>query len=165
MLPQRLFAIFLLIAALISLSTSLSAEYLFEKKPCVLCLYQRFPYLITGFFAITILCLKSSSKLIPLIFMFCALTYLVGSGIAIYHVGVEKLWWISECSGNLNQNTSLEQLRASLLKKAEISCDDVNWTLFGISMATYNVFASSVLGFTSIIVSTQISKKLRRKAR
>ena len=161
---QRLFAVFILIVALTSLSASLIAEYLFDKEPCVLCLYQRAPFLITGIFAISALCLKSSSKLIPMIFMFCALAYLIGSGIAIYHVGVEKLWWNSECSGSLSQNTTLQQLRASLLQKAEKPCDDVNWTLFGISMATYNIFFSSALGFTSIVMSTQISKKLRGKA-
>ena len=161
MLSQRLFAVFILIVALISLSASLTAEYIFDKEPCVLCLYQRAPFLVTGLFAITTLCLKSSSKLIPMIFMFCALTYFVGSGIATYHVGVEKLWWSSECSGYLGQNITLEQLRASLLQKADKPCNDVNWTLFGISMATYNVFFSSVLGFTSIIASMQILKNLK----
>ena len=163
MLSQRSFAVFILIVALISLFASLAAEYVFDKEPCILCLYQRAPFLITGLFAITTLCLKSSSKLIPMIFMFCALTYLVGACIAIYHVGVEKLWWSSECSGSLSQNITLEQLRASLFQKADKPCDDVNWTLFGISMATYNVFFSSVLGFTSIIVCMQILKKLKGK--
>lgn len=164
MLSQRLFPVFILIVALISLSASLAAEYFFDKEPCDLCLFQRVPFLITGLFAITTLCLKSSSKQIPTIFMLCALTYLVGSGIAIYHVGVEKLWWSSECSGNLSQNTTLEQLRASLLQKADKPCDDVNWTLFGISMATYNVFLSGALGFTSIVASMQILKKLKGKS-
>ena len=164
MLSQRLFAIFILIVALITLSASLTAEYLFDKEPCILCLYQRVPFLITGLFAIITLCLKSSSRLIPMIFMLCALTYLVGSAIAIYHVGVEKLWLISECSGNLSENTTLEQLRASLLQKADKLCNDVDWTLFGISMATYNVFLSSVLGFTSIVASMKILKKFRGKA-
>jgi len=163
MLLQRLFAVFILIVALASLSASLTAEHLFDKEPCVLCLYQRAPFLITGLFAITTLLLKSSSKLIPMIFLFCALTYLVGSGIAIYHVGVEKLWWSSECSGTLSQNVTLEQLRASLLQKVDQPCDDVKWKLFGVSMATYNVFFSSVLGFTSIIVCMQILKKLKGK--
>jgi disulfide bond formation protein DsbB len=158
---QRLFAVFILVVAITSLSASLMAEYLFDKEPCVLCLYQRAPFLITGFFATVTLCFKTSSRLIPIIFMLCAIIYLVGTGIATYHVGVEQLWWSSECSGNLTQSTTLEQLRASLKQKAEKPCDDVNWTLFGISMATYNVFFSSVLGLTSIVVSMQISKKLK----
>ena len=165
MLLQRLFAVFILIVALTSLSVSLIAEHHFDKEPCILCLYQRVPFLITGLFAITALCLKSSSKLIPMTFMLCALIYLVGTGIAIYHVGVEQHWWSSECSANLNQNATLEQLRASLMQKAEKSCDDVDWDLFGISMATYNVFLSSVLSLTSIIASMMLSKTLRGKTR
>lgn len=158
---QRSFAVFILFVALITLSISLTAEYFFEKKPCVLCLYQRAPFLITGLFAITALCIKSSSKLIPMIFMLCALTYLIGSGIAIYHVGVEQHWWSSGCSGNLSQNISLEQLRASLLQKAKIPCDNVNWSLFGISMATYNIFLSSILSCTSIMVCIHISNRFK----
>ena len=162
---QRLFAVFILIVALTSLSVSLIAEQLFDKEPCILCLYQRAPFLITGIFSIIALCLKPSSKLIPMIFMLCALFYLGGTGIAIYHVGIEQHWWSSGCSGNLIQNTTLEQLRSSLLQKVEKNCDDADWVLFGISIASYNVFLSSALGLMSIVVSMQLSKSLKGKAR
>jgi disulfide bond formation protein DsbB len=162
---QRLFAVFILIVALTSLSVSLIAEHLFDKEPCILCLYQRGPFLITGLLAITALCLKLSSKLIPTTFMLCALIYLLGTGIAIYHVGVEQHWWSSGCSGNLKQNATLEQLRASLMQKEVKSCDDADWVLFGISMATYNIFFSSALGLASTVVSMQLWKTLKGKAR
>ena len=162
---QRLFAVFILIVALTSLSVSLIAEHLFDKEPCILCLYQRAPFLITGLLAITVLCLKSSSNLIPITFMLCALIYLLGTGIATYHVGIEQHWWSSGCSGNLNQNVSLEQLRASLMQKVIKSCDDAEWVLFGMSMATYNVFFSSALGLASIVASMQLWKTLKGKSR
>jgi disulfide bond formation protein DsbB len=162
---QRLFAVFILIVALTSLSVSLIAEHSFDKEPCILCLYQRAPFLITGLLAITSLCLKSSSNLIPMTFMLCALIYLLGTGIATYHVGIEQHWWSSGCSGNLNQNVTLEQLRASLMQKAIKSCDDADWVLFGISMATYNVFFSSALGLASIVASMQLWKTLKGKSR
>jgi disulfide bond formation protein DsbB len=162
---QRLFAVFILIVALTSLSVSLIAEHFFDKEPCILCLYQRAPFLITGLLAITALCLKSSSNLIPMTFMLCALIHLLGTGIATYHVGIEQHWWSSGCSGNLNQNVTLEQLRASLMQKAIKSCDDADWVLFGISMATYNVFFSSALGLASIVASMQLWKTLKGKSR
>ena len=93
--------------------------------------------------------------------MFCAFIYFVGSGMAIYHVGIERLWWSSECSGSLSQNTSLEELRASLLQKAEKPCDEVNWSLFGISMATYNVFFSGALGLMSVVASKKMLVELK----
>ena len=153
---QRLFAIFILAVALAVLVTVFLAEHFFGKEPCSLCLYQRVPFLITGFFATITLCYRVTSRLIPIIFVFCALIYLVGSGLAFYHVGVEKLWWSSECSGSLSQNTTLEQLRASLMKKAERPCNEVNWSLFGISMAIYNVFLSSALCIITIVISRKI---------
>ena len=163
MYTQRLFAMFILAVAIAALSITLLAEYYFGKEPCTLCLYQRVPFLTTGLFAIIILCQKKLSELIPIIFMFCALIYLAGSGLAIYHVGVERLWWSSDCSGSLNHNTTLEELRASLMQKAEIPCDEVNWRIFGVSMATYNAFFSSALCIISIMISFKMSKKLMEK--
>ena len=93
--------------------------------------------------------------------MICAFTYFVGTGMAIYHVGIERLWWSSECSGSLSQNTTLEQLHASLMQKADKPCDEVNWSLFGISMATYNVFFSSALGLISIVASKKMAAELK----
>ena len=163
MCTHHLFAMFILAVAVAALSMTLIAEHFFGKEPCTLCLYQRVPFLITGLFAIFILCQKKLSKLIPVIFTFCALIYLAGSGLAMYHIGIERLWWSSECSGSLNQNTTLEELRISLMQKAEIPCDDINWSIFGISMATYNAFISSALSLISIIVSLKMSKKLMEK--
>lgn len=163
MYMQRTFAIFILAVALATLSTTLIAEHFFDKEPCPFCLYQRIPFLLTGFLAIIILFLRRPSTLTPHIFMLCGLIYLSGSGLAIYHVGLERLWWSSECSGSLSQNVTLEELRASLMQKAERSCDDVNWSIFGVSLATYNVFFSSILSLTSVVISQRILKKLMEK--
>ena len=165
MVLHRLIPVFILLVALVSLSVSLSAQHFFDKEPCILCLYQRVPFVITGLLALIALRLKALSKLTPLIIMPCGLIYLIGAGIAIYHVGVEQHWWSSGCSVNLNQNATLEQLRASLMQKAEKSCDDVDWDLFGISMATYNVFLSSLLSLASIVASIMLAKNLKGKTR
>ena len=163
MVLHRLIPVFILLVALVSLSVSLSAQHFFDKEPCILCLYQRVPFVITGLLALIALRLKALSKLTPLIIMPCGLIYMIGAGIAIYHVGVEQHWWISGCSGSLDQNAILSDLRASLMQKAAKSCGDVDWALFGISIATYNVFFSSALGFASIAAGMQLSKTLKEK--
>ena len=77
-----------------------------------------------------------------------ALAFLCVAGIAFYHVGVEQLWWLgtAECHApSLDLDASIESLRQQLLNTKFVPCDEVAWSLFGISMAGYNFFAA--LGF------------------
>ena len=73
---------------------------------------------------------------------------LIGAGLASYHVGVEQHWWVSvaSCGGAPDQALSMKQFQALLQQEPEKACDEVDWTMFGISMATYNVAFSGVLG-------------------
>ncbi len=155
---SRLIPAFIFLVAIGALATALSAQHLFKLEPCILCLYQRIPFIATGLLAVLALRLKPSSPLIPLLVILCGLIYLGGAGIAIYNVGVEQHWWISGCSGRLTDNVTVDQLRASLMQKPVKACDDVDWTLYGISMATYNVAFSSALGLASIAAGIQLSK-------
>jgi len=155
---NRLIPAFIFLVTVGALSLALTAQHVYRLEPCILCLYQRIPFIVTGLLAVLALRLKASSVLIPLIIIICGLVYLVGAGIAVYHVGVEQRWWLSGCSGTLSDTVSLQDLRSSLMQKPEKSCDDVDWTLFGISMATYNVIGSGVLGMASIAAGIQLSK-------
>ncbi len=46
-------------------------------------------------------------------------------------------------------NASIAELREQLLETRFIPCDEVPWSLFGISMAGYNVLASLGLALAS----------------
>ena len=159
----RLIPAFIIFVAVASLTMTLTAQYGYGKQPCILCLYQRIPFVITGLLAILALRLKPSSGLIPLIIMLCGLVYLGGGAVAVYHVGVEQHWWISGCSGTLSQSITPDDLRASLMSKPEKSCDEIDWTLFGYSMATYNTVFSSLLGLTTVAIGMQISKTRKKR--
>jgi len=62
------------------------------------------------------------------------------------------LWWTSAapCGASGAAVTSTEDLLAALQKKPEKSCGDIDWTLFGISMATYNVAVSFAFAVASL---------------
>lgn len=154
----RLIPAFIFLVSISALALALIAQYVYQLEPCILCLYQRIPFIITGFLAILALRLKDTSMLIPLIIILCGLVYVAGAAIAGYHLGVEQQWWLSECSGTVSDTVNLQDLRASLMQKPEKSCNDVDWTLFGISIATYNVIGSSVLGLASIKAGIQLSR-------
>ena len=155
---ERLAPWLMIIVTITALSMALSAEHVFKLEPCILCLYQRLPYVATGLLALLALKLPTGSTSIPLIVGLCGLVYLTGAGIAVYHVGVEQHWWISSCTGVTAGDISFDQMKASLLKKAEKSCDDLNWTLFGFSMASYNAVFSLAIGAMSLLAARLIWK-------
>ncbi len=136
--------------AMAALSMALIAQDLYDLEPCILCLYQRLPYIATALLALLALKLPPGSNGIAAIVGLCGVIYLIGSGIAVYHVGVEQHWWVSGCTGAGVGEMSFDQLRSALTSKAAKACDDIDWTLFGISMAMYNVVFSAGLGLIAI---------------
>lgn len=79
--------------------------------------------------------------------MLAGLTVWVGGGIAAYHAGIEQQWWAgpSSCSGAATPG-SLDALRAQIFAAPIKSCDEIAWSLFGISMAGYNALLSLATG-------------------
>ena len=127
-----------------TLAIAFTAEYGFGLEPCILCLTQRVP------FGLALLCGLGAFFLPALRWQLVALAglgLLVNSGIAVYHVGIEQHWWasVTGCSSG-GDSLSFSEMKKSLSKKTLKSCDEVDWTLLGISMAAYNIFYSFSLG-------------------
>jgi disulfide bond formation protein DsbB len=77
---------------------------------------------------------------------------LIGGGIAAFHVGVEQHWWTGTpgCGVPATSN-SIEEMRAQIMAAPVVRCDQVAWSLFGISMAGYNILISLVLAAVALI--------------
>ncbi|MBT3556916.1 MAG: disulfide bond formation protein B [Rhodospirillales bacterium] len=147
----RLVPVSLMMACLVALATAYTAQYVFHIEPCVLCLYQRVPYAFVSLLTLAAILMPRGSARRVLVGL-CIPLLFIGSGIAFYHVGVEQHWWVSAagCGGSLPGVMSVADLQASLLDKPAVSCDQLNWALFGISMAAYNSLAYLVLGFATL---------------
>lgn len=141
-----------LAASVIVLGSALLSQYAGGLKPCVLCLYQRVPYVAAIVVSGSVLALmafggRPQHALMRGMLAVCAIIFLAGAGIAAYHVGVEQGWWqgTASCSGpNLNSMT-IDELREHLLQAPIVRCDEIAWSLFGISMAGYNILTSLAL--------------------
>lgn len=124
-------------------------------QPCPLCLYQRWPYWFVIVFAgLAVLAGRRLARGGLAVFAaVSALVFLAGAGVAGFHVGVEQHWWegLSSCgSGGLDDsNMSIEELKAKLFATPLVRCDDVPWSLFGVSLAGYNLIISLVLAAAS----------------
>ena len=66
---------------------------------------------------------------------------LYGIFFTIWHIGIEqKLFSGPEgCAASINNATSTEDLKKQILNKEIVSCDEVIWTIFGLSAATINL--------------------------
>src|SRR5208282_193015 len=111
--------------------------------PCELCLLERWPWRVA-------IAVAAASWLIgerlalPIPAILLAIVFLVGAGIGFYHVGVEQHWFLgpTACTADGGPAASIDALRAQLLGKQAVMCDEVQWSLFGISLAGWNFLAS-----------------------
>ena len=124
-------------------------EYGFGYEPCKLCLYQRLPWWFAIGIASLALNFRKRVHFMVILTILGGITILVGAGIAGYHAGVEYKWWEgpSGCTGNVGSaDMTLEELKAAIMSAAPVRCDEVVWSLFGISMAGYNFIISLFSG-------------------
>jgi disulfide bond formation protein DsbB len=123
-------------------------QYVMDLPPCPLCIWQRWPH--AAAIALTLMALLLPG-LAPLAVPLAALALLIGAGIAGYHVGVEQGWWDSATCGtpDITGQSAADLLRA-LQETPMVACDEVVWSLFGISMAGWNGIAS--LGLVALLV-------------
>lgn len=150
----------LLAAAAAALGTAYTAQLGFGYEPCVLCLYQRIPYAVIAVLGVSAIFMTQPDRQ-RLITALSALTFAVSAGIALYHVGVEQHWWTSAapCGASGAAVSSTEDFLAALQEKPENSCGDIDWTLFGVSMATYNTVISALLAVLSIWAWRQLGNR------
>ena len=130
------------IISLLSLLTALYIEFFLGYKPCKLCIYQRIPYLIAIF--LTFLGISYSKNFIwlyALLLIFFSSFLLSG-----YHLGIEQEIFeeFSGCTGNsldiIDKNELLKMLNSQLN-----SCKNVDFRIFGLSLAAINFLLSLVI--------------------
>ncbi|MGI9436643.1 MAG: disulfide bond formation protein B, partial [Geminicoccaceae bacterium] len=80
---------------------------------------------------------------------------LISAGLAGYHVAVEQGWIAlpAGCAAGGNA-TSVEELKA-LLAEAPPSCDQVGFSLLGLSLAGWNLLVSLILAGFALFVATR----------
>ncbi|MCJ9428429.1 disulfide bond formation protein B [Kordiimonas marina] len=150
-MPNRQPVLFAGLAALVILGSA----YGFQAAgyaPCDLCWLQRYPYMAIIPIAFIAHFIKAPVK--PVLILL-GLLFLADAGIAAYHVGVEQKWWQgpTECTASgLLSDDPAEALKA-IMNAPLVRCDEIAWSLFGISMAGYNFIVALGLALFSLIRS------------
>ena len=134
-----------LVLSIVSLLIAYFIQYVLGYKPCNLCLIERIPYLSAVILIPLIFIIKKLERVIAGTVM---LFFIFGAVISFYHVGIEQGFFNESFVCNLGasmENFSKEDLLKQLENKTNISCKDVTFRIFGLSLATINTVISIFL--------------------
>tara|TARA_B100000886_G_scaffold107584_1_gene71844 strand:- start:346 stop:834 length:489 start_codon:yes stop_codon:yes gene_type:complete len=134
----------ILIISFISIISAYFIEYILGHKPCNLCLIERIPYILSIVLIVINLRFKKSEKF--LIF-FLILTFIFSFLISVYHFGIEQGFFeeSSLCSLKNDSNIISKEELLKILNERTISCKDVTFRIFGLSLTSVNIFISLII--------------------
>ena len=134
----------ILIYFILSLLAAYFIEYVLGHEPCKLCLYQRIPYYVSLILVFNILFLKKFEKVS---FLMLSIVALFGAILAFYHFGIEQGFFNESlvCKDTDATNLMSKEDLLKQLKNNQISCKEVNFRIFGLSLASINTIFSLLL--------------------
>ena len=118
-------------------------EYILKVPACSMCIYQRIPYFLSTVIILVFFFKKIDfKKLIIILFLFT----LINTGLSFYHIGIEQSFFseLNTCKIDNNVSTAKDLLN-QLKSKGVISCKEVGFTIFGLSLATINFIVNTIL--------------------
>ena len=145
----------LIIFSFIALSFAYFVEFILGHEPCNLCKIERIPYIGSLILGSLIMFLNKWEKIILSIIL---VLFVFGSIISIYHVGIEQGIFSESllCELSFNNNIQNTEELLKTLKKTPISCKDVTFKIFGLSLATFNAVLSILISY--ILIKMVIKK-------
>ena len=146
-LNKKKFYLFILFYSLLAIFFALYVEHVLGYKPCKLCLYQRIPYIVSIFISFVGYNYFKNDKILILILVIFSISVLISG----YHYGIENNIFeeFSGCTANTLEIIDKSELLKSLNDNVS-SCKDVNFKLFGISLAGINFLLSLLIVIYSL---------------
>ena len=130
--------------SVIALVSAFFIEYVLGHQPCNLCILERIPYLL----AIIIILLNFKFIQFEKFFiLLLTIIFLAGTILSLYHLGIEQ-GFIQEslvCDLKSGSNLLSKEEILKQLKEKSISCKDVTFKIFGLSLTSYNILISLLI--------------------
>ena len=142
----------------VAITSAYYIEYILGHQPCNLCLIERIPYAIGILLIISIYILKKNEKFLILLLI---LTFIFSLIISIYHFGIEQNFFQESAicdTKDLNKTITKEDLLKQLNEKT-VSCRDVTFRIFGLSLTSINIVINLILIITLSKIYTHYEKK------
>ena len=139
----------LILISFFSLSFAYFVEFILGHEPCNLCKIERIPYIGALILSSLLLFIKKWGKIILFLIL---ILFVFSTVVSVYHVGIEQGIFseslLCELGGsNKIQNTD-ELLKT--LENTPISCKEVTFTIFGLSLATFNAVINILISYIVI---------------
>ena len=141
----------------IALISAFFIEYILGHQPCNLCLIERIPYGLSIMIIMAIFLIKKNQKFLVMLLI---LTFIFSFAISFYHFGIEQGFFQESSVCGVKDSTEIvtkEDLLKQLSKKT-ISCKDVTFRIFGLSLTSINI----VISLLFIITLLKIFKKYEK---
>ena len=144
----------ILIISLVAIISAYFIEYVLGHQPCNLCLIERIPYGLSIILISFNYFFKKNKKFIILLLI---LIFFFSFAISAYHLGIEQGLFEESAICSLKNTTGIiskEEILKQLQEKA-VSCKDVTFRIFGLSLTSINILLSLVL--TALLIKIYIS--------
>ena len=140
---KNLFTSIFLIS-LIALISAYFIEYILGHQPCSLCLYERIPF----FLGILIVLINFKyNKLEKYFILLLGIIFFIATILSLYHLGIEQgliqeslLCDLKKGANIIDKDEILKQLQ-----QKSVSCKDVTFKMFGLSLTSYNIIINLIL--------------------
>ena len=130
--------------SLISIISAYFIEHILGHQPCNLCLIERIPYGLSIILIIVNHFFKKNEKFVILLLIIIFVFSLI---ISLYHFGIEQDFFKESAVCGLKNSVEIiskDELLKQLQEK-NISCKDVTFRIFGLSLTSINIFISLIL--------------------
>jgi len=150
----RIPLILVLLASVAVVGTALLSQYWGGLVPCELCLYERWFYYAAIVLALAALAFPAEGVQRAGLALL-GLLFLASTALGFYHTGVEQHWFPgpSACTNSGSAAETFEQFKARLLNQQPVLCDEIQWSIAGLSLAALNAICSlaiAVFAFWSL---------------
>ena len=134
--------------SIVALASAFFIEYVLGHQPCNLCILERIPYLL----AIIIILLNYKITYLEKNFILAlTLVFLIATALSLYHLGIEqgfiKESLVCELNNGLNLLSKEDILKQ--LQQKNVSCQDVTFKIFGLSLTSYNILISLIISIST----------------
>ena len=131
-----------------ALASAFFIEYVLGHQPCNLCILERIPYLL----AIIIILLNYKITFLEKNFILAlTLVFLIATALSLYHLGIEQGFIKESLVCDLNNGSNLLSKEDILrqLQQKNVSCQDVTFKIFGLSLTSYNILISLLISIST----------------
>ena len=130
--------------SIVALTSAFFIEYKLGHQPCNLCILERIPYLL----AILLILLNYKFNHLEKYFLILlTIVFFIATILSLYHLGIEQ-GFIQEsmvCDLKSGSNLLSKEDILKQLQEKSVSCKDVTFKIFGLSLTTYNILISLLI--------------------